>query len=104
MSFREDFSVLNQDFMSGLDGRTAIWNGVKEINVFPEHKLHETDLLGATFENYDYGMLADMADVDGVKHGDTFVISDMPDITLYVVRVDFSDDFGMVRLTLSKQS
>jgi hypothetical protein len=96
--------ALNQDFMVGLDGRTAIWNGVKKINVLAEHKFHETDLIGATFENYDYAMMLSADDVDGVAHGDTFVISDMPDLTLYVVKVDFSDDFGIVRVKLSKQT
>lgn len=102
MGFREDFMAVNQDFLCGLDSRTAIWNGKQTINVLPEHKFHETDLVGATFENYDYVALVDGDDVPGIAHGDTFVMSDMPDVTLYVTRIDYSDDFGMIRLGLSK--
>lgn len=104
MSFQTDFMALNQDFVSGLDGRTALWNGKTDVPIIAGHRFHETDMMGATFENYDYEFLADLADIDGVKHGDTFVVSDMEDVTLYVTKINFEDDFGMVRVYLSKQT
>ena len=44
MAFIDDFAACNADFLSGLDGRSAYYNG-KTIPVFQAHSFAEQALL-----------------------------------------------------------